>query len=441
MDTMSQQMIQQQIAQDKRRLELEGSIQKNNFFSLLKSFFSPLFKQRFFYQNETYEILLTEEEYSNPVKKQLKFAKLWIVDYTNEVIPTSVIMYKNILEYLFVKKLSLITVLKLLKSIGNRYKAGLAQFWGFIEHLPYPLHLKKKLLETQNLVLVLKEYDFTQKDDMIKRLEALQDRPTKDRGEEYIQIAEEISMDITVKKKIKSSFIQPAIYIVLIIITIVFFNTKFFPIMLQLATENPKVLTNVTQNPIYILYNGFIDNWIIITIFSVLWILALYLLMQIQIVKEYWQALLIKTPIVRDMIKYREFNRFLSIIITYYNSRLKQAVLHSYLNAWPIFYCKTLYTADKTVVVDELLKYAVNNNLFPLEPASNLLSIMASWDVYSAVWDMREIKKETLVWYEEAVKKFVSIIQWIILLISFVAIGFALNGAYGTLYGMITDFL
>ena len=234
-------------------INLDAKIKKVNFYTLLKGIFSPLMKQRFYYQNDSFEVLLTEEEYNDPVKKQILFSKLGIVDYQTEITTTGITSYKNILEYLFFKKLSLKMVLKLLKSVWNRYKANLSQMNGFIENLPYPSHLKKALLESQNLPIVLKEYNFDRKEDIIKRLEALSDRTTEDRGKEYLQIAEEISLDLEVMRQVKASFVEPFIYFILVIGTVVFFNTNFFPVMLELAKENPKVLNQITDNSLYIL--------------------------------------------------------------------------------------------------------------------------------------------------------------------------------------------
>lgn len=422
-------------------INLDAKIQKVNFFTSLKGIFSPLMKQRFYYQNDSFEVLLTEEEYNDPVKKQIVFNKLGIVDYQSEITTTGITTYKNIFEYLFFKKLSLGMVLKLLKSVGNRYKANLSQMNGFIENLPYPSHLKKALLESQNLPIVLKEYNFDRKEDIIKRLEALADRTTEDRGKEYLQIAEEISLDLEVMRQVKASFVEPFIYFILVIGTVVFFNTNFFPVMLELAKENPKVLNQITDNSLYILYHGVLDNWIILLITLIGTIIAVLLLRQLQVAREMWQAFLMKIPFVADMIKYKEYNRFLSIVITYYNSKLKQAILHSYLNAWPLFYTKRLYTNENTVVLDILVKKAVQLKYYPVEEGSNLLSIMASGDVYNHIDEMRTIKKEVLIGYQNAVNTFVKIIRWTVLGITFIAIAIALKGSYGTLYGMITDFL
>ena len=98
-------------------INLDAKIKKVNFYTLLKGIFSPLMKQRFYYQNDSFEVLLTEEEYNDPVKKQILFSKLGIVDYQTEITTTGITSYKNILEYLFFKKLSLKMVLKLLKSV------------------------------------------------------------------------------------------------------------------------------------------------------------------------------------------------------------------------------------------------------------------------------------------------------------------------------------
>ena len=170
-------------------------------------------------------------------------------------------------------------------------------------------------------------------------------------------------------------------------------------------------------------------------------IITVLLLRQLQVARELWQAFLMKIPFVADMIKYKEYNRFLSIVITYYNSRLKQSILHSYLNAWPLFYTKRLYTNENTVVLDILVKQAVQSKYYPVEEWSNLLSIMASGDVYNHVDEMRTIKKEVLIGYQNAVNNFVKIVRWTVLSITFVAIAIALKGSYGTLYWMITDFL
>lgn len=422
-------------------INLDAKIKKVNFYTLLKGIFSPLMKQRFYYQNDSFEVLLTEEEYNDPVKKQILFSKLGIVDYQTEITTTGITSYKNILEYLFFKKLSLKMVLKLLKSVWNRYKANLSQMNGFIENLPYPSHLKKALLESQNLPIVLKEYNFDRKEDIIKRLEALSDRTTEDRGKEYLQIAEEISLDLEVMRQVKASFVEPFIYFILVIGTVVFFNTNFFPVMLELAKENPKVLNQITDNSLYILYHGVLDNWILLLIILIWTIITVLLLRQLQVARELWQAFLMKIPFVADMIKYKEYNRFLSIVITYYNSRLKQSILHSYLNAWPLFYTKRLYTNENTVVLDILVKQAVQSKYYPVEEWSNLLSIMASGDVYNHVDEMRTIKKEVLIGYQNAVNNFVKIVRWTVLSITFVAIAIALKGSYGTLYWMITDFL
>ena len=422
-------------------INLDVKIKKVNFYTLLKGIFSPLMKQRFYYQNDSFEVLLTEEEYNDPVKKQILFSKLGIVDYQTEITTTGITSYKNILEYLFFKKLSLKMVLKLLKSVWNRYKANLSQMNGFIENLPYPSHLKKALLESQNLPIVLKEYNFDRKEDIIKRLEALSDRTTEDRGKEYLQIAEEISLDLEVMRQVKASFVEPFIYFILVIGTVVFFNTNFFPVMLELAKENPKVLNQITDNSLYILYHGVLDNWILLLIILIWTIITVLLLRQLQVARELWQAFLMKIPFVADMIKYKEYNRFLSIVITYYNSRLKQSILHSYLNAWPLFYTKRLYTNENTVVLDILVKQAVQSKYYPVEEWSNLLSIMASGDVYNHVDEMRTIKKEVLIGYQNAVNNFVKIVRWTVLSITFVAIAIALKGSYGTLYWMITDFL
>lgn len=422
-------------------INLDAKIKKVNFYTLLKGIFSPLMKQRFYYQNDSFEVLLTEEEYNDPVKKQILFSKLGIVDYQTEITTTGITSYKNILEYLFFKKLSLKMVLKLLKSVWNRYKANISQMNGFIENLPYPSHLKKALLESQNLPIVLKEYNFDRKEDIIKRLEALSDRTTEDRGKEYLQIAEEISLDLEVMRQVKASFVEPFIYFILVIGTVVFFNTNFFPVMLELAKENPKVLNQITDNSLYILYHGVLDNWILLLIILIWTIITVLLLRQLQVARELWQAFLMKIPFVADMIKYKEYNRFLSIVITYYNSRLKQSILHSYLNAWPLFYTKRLYTNENTVVLDILVKQAVQSKYYPVEEWSNLLSIMASGDVYNHVDEMRTIKKEVLIGYQNAVNNFVKIVRWTVLSITFVAIAIALKGSYGTLYWMITDFL
>jgi hypothetical protein len=59
---------------------------------------------------------------------------------------------------------------------------------------------------------------------------------------------------------------------------------------------------------------------------------------------------------------------------------------------------------------------------------------MASGDVYNHVDEMRTIKKEVLIGYQNAVNNFVKIVRWTVLSITFVAIAIALKGSYGTLY-------
>lgn len=420
---------------------IQKKIEQSNFISKVKWLFGSVIKQTIYYDNEIFEVLLTEDEYRNPAKIELKYRQLWLKDTGNKQLKVvNLNKYKNVFELLFFNKLTKNDLIRLLKTVWNRYVADISSLKWYVENLPYPNHIKTALLEQHSLFHALRKYQFAWKESLLKKLESLETRETIERWKEYIEIAKELELENEMARKIKSALVEPALYFIIIIAIIIFFNERFFPVLLELWKTNPAVVWKITSNPLYVLYNWVKDNYILIIIVSILSVVVFNILKSIKMIRKYYQQMLLWLPIFKNILQYKELSRLISVLITYYKYRVSQALFYTYLSNWLLLYKEKFYTREKSVLPKNIIQEMLEKRYMPPEEWANLLSIMAT-DPYNHVDKMILLKEETLKRYEESVQAFLKLIRYVILFVIFGIVGLIINASYGTIYSIISNFI
>jgi len=398
--------------------KVEEKVKKNNLLNMAKWLFKPLHKENLFLDiwitKKQVTLILTEEEASDSQKKNAIYKKLWIsLEEGIRSISAGESFHKNLFD-LLTKKISSQTVILLLEALGNKYKFNISYIDDIVLDLDIPNWLKQDILKQKN-ILAIEKYDFPKKKDIISKIRVLSDkRSLKEKWLGFLELAGELKKEQELYKDIKNWLVMPWMVFAIWIILIVIVNEKLFPMFIKsFWADNPGVITKITSNIVYQWYHFVKDNYVILWIFFVAMFISFFILKNINVVRYYFNAFLLKLPIIKEVIKYNELLKLINILIWQYKYKLWFDILYKNLQENTNYYYSTkYYWYDRIHEIDKIIKKIIKDWNLPKQESWTLETLLSWSGWYSNIEDILELKQDIMKWYKEAIDNLLKLIKF-----------------------------
>jgi len=425
--------------------QIEKEIKKNNILNMLKWLFVPLKKEQIainiWLEKKVVEIILTEEEAQDAQKKVSAYKKLWIdIDKGVRPVLLSESFHKNVFD-LLTKKLSLKTIILLLKALWNKYKFEMSYIDDVVMTLDIPNSLKQDLLKEKS-IFVLNKYSFPKKKDLMSKIRILSDKRTlREKWLWFLELAEELEKELELKKAMKKSLVMPIVVIIISLVLIVIVNKNVFPTFIKsFGATNPSVVQKITSNIVYQVYHFVINNWLVLLLWSITFIIIIFILKNISIVRYYWTAFLLKIPIIKNVIKYKELLKLVDILIWQYKYNLWFDNLYqSITNSADFYYLSNYYKYENIFNIHDIIKKMIEDRVVPVQE-SQILSTLLSWSGwYNNIKEIVELKEDIIKWYKEVINDLIVLVQRLLFWVMAVMVLLVVKAVYISLYDIFNQ--
>ena len=411
-------MEKQQIQELEWKIQkIEESVKKNNLITMFKGIVKPLHKENLFLDiwitKKQVTLILTEDEAKDSQKKNAIYKQLWI-SLENWIRPINAgeTFHKNVFD-LLTKKISLDVVILLLEALWNKYKFNMSYIDDIVLDLDIPNGLKQDIVK-QKSILAIDKYDFPKKKEIISKIKVLSDkRSLKEKWLGFLELSDELKKEQELIKNIKNGLLMPWFVFFIWIVLIVIVNEKLFPIFIKsFWADNPGVIKKITSNIVYISYHFVKDNLILLWIGLLFIIMAFFVLKNINIIKYYFNAVLLKIPIIKEVIKYNELLKLMNILIGQYKYKLWFDVLYKNLqDNTNYYYSSKYYWYDKIHEIDQIIKNIIKDWNLPKQEAWTLETLLSWAWWYSNINDIMELKQDVIKGYEGAIDNLLKLIK------------------------------
>jgi len=417
--------------------QIEKQLKKNNLINSIKWFFKPIYKETLYINvwldKKIIDIILTEDDFKDPKRKLAIYKKLWIDVTTTKYVTISTNYYKNFFD-LFNKNLSLDTIILLLKTVGRNYQLGITNIKPVIKYLDLPVSLKKELVI--DFINALNKYNFPNKQQIIAKLKTLEWRTIEDKGKGFLELAEELEAENRIKKELKKKMVMPLFITLFSIGIFVMTNEYLFPVILEsFWKDNKELVQQITNNFVYVSYHYIKSNWLFISLIFIILAIIIYFLRQIYYIRLYFTKFLLKIPIIKDIIKYKEFINFLNNIINVFKYNLNNQYLYNNLqNTANIYYASKFFNYDNVINLEKLVEILLKNDAIPKIEGSQLLMLISNSGWYQNIKLIEKLKEQTISEYIKKLNLIISIFSYFVLWISAILVLIVLLNVYGGLY-------
>jgi len=434
-------MEKQNIKKKEAQLQkIEETVKKNNLFTMAKWLFKPLRKENLFLDiwitKKQITLIMTEEDAKDPQKKNAIYKKLWIsLDQGIKTINAWWNFHKNVFD-LLTKKISIDVVILLLDSLWNKYKFNMSYIDDIVMDLDIPNGLKQDVLK-QKSILAIEKYDFPKKKEIISKIKVLSDkRSLKEKWLGFLELSWELKKEQELKKEIKSWLLMPWFVFAIWLFLIVLVNEKLFPIFIKsFWANNPWVIKKITSNIVYQSYHFVKYNYIILIVMLIILAIAIIILKNINVVRYYFNAFLLKLPIIKDVIKYNELLKLMNILIWQYKYKLWFDVLYKNLqDNTNYYYSKKYYSYDKIHEIDKIIKRIIKDWNLPKQESWTLETLLSWAWWYSNIDDIMELKQDVIKNYKKTIDTLLKLIKAILFILMALMTLLVVKAVYISMY-------